>query len=102
MLDITKCVREKNCGSEKNRQAKNGGVEGGSWWEREPHEEVGEEPGKVGWSCGRNGRGTIDEESGCAWSGGYKEKRKTETEMGGLREEILSVSGRGMENEGEG
>ena len=31
---------EKNCRSDKNRQAKNGGVEGGSWWERDPHEEV--------------------------------------------------------------
>ena len=30
----------------------------GSWWERDPHEEVGEEPAKVGWSCGQNGRGT--------------------------------------------
>ena len=39
----------------------------------------------MGWTCGKNGRGTIDEESGWAWSGGQKEKRKTETEMGGLR-----------------
>ena len=30
---------EKNCGSKKNRQAKNGGVEGGSW--RESHREAG-------------------------------------------------------------
>ena len=22
---------------------------------------------KVGWTCGKNGRGTIDEDSGCAW-----------------------------------
>ena len=36
---------------------------------RESHEEAGEEPAKVGWTCGKNGRGTIDEERGCAWSG---------------------------------
>ena len=29
----------------------------GSWWERDPHEEVDEEPAKVGWTCGQNGRG---------------------------------------------
>ena len=32
--------------------------------------EVGEEPAKVGWTCRKNGRGTIDEVSGCAWSEG--------------------------------
>ena len=36
----------------------------------ELREEVGEEPDKVGWTCGKNGRGMIDEESRCAWSGG--------------------------------
>ena len=56
--------------SEKNRQTKNGGVEGASWCERELHKEVGEEPAKVGWTCRKNGRGMIDEESGCTWSGG--------------------------------
>ena len=40
---------EKNCRSEKNRQAKNGGTEGGV---RESHEEAGEESAKVGWTCG--------------------------------------------------
>ena len=35
----------------------------------------------MGWTCGKNGRGTIDKESVCAWSRGYKEKRKTDTEM---------------------
>ena len=60
---------EKNYGSEQNRQTKNGGVEGGSWCEREFHKEVGEEPAKVGWTCRKNGRGTINEESGFAWSG---------------------------------
>ena len=69
---------------------------------RESHREAGEEPAKVGWTCRKNGRGMIDEESGCAWNGRKKEKRKTETEMGGLREERFSGSGRGMENEGEG
>ena len=49
---------------------KKGGVEGGSWCERESHKEAGEESAKVGWKCGKNGRGTIDEESGCPWSGG--------------------------------
>ena len=34
--------------------------------------------------------------------GRRRSKRKTETETGGLREEIFSWSGRGMENEGEG
>ena len=37
---------------------------------RESHEEVVEEPAKVGWTCGKNVRGTVDEESRCAWSGG--------------------------------
>ena len=37
---------------------------------KESDEEAGEEPAKVGWTCGKNGRGTIDEESGCSWSGG--------------------------------
>ena len=64
---------EKNCGSEKNRQTKNGGAEGGGWCERELHKEVGEELAKVGWTCRKNGRGTIDEESGCDWRGGQKE-----------------------------
>ena len=49
---------------------KNGGTEGGSWCERKPHEEASEEPAKVGWTCGKNGRGTVDEKSGCAQSGG--------------------------------
>ena len=35
--------------SEKNRQAKNGGAEAGSWCEKESHAEAGEEPDKVGW-----------------------------------------------------
>ena len=51
----------------------------------------------MGWTVGK---GTIDEESGYAWSGGLREKRTTE--MGGLQEERFSGSGRGMENEGEG
>ena len=33
---------------------------------KESHKEAGEEPAKVGWTGGKNGRGTIDEESGCA------------------------------------
>ena len=32
---------EKNCGSEKNRQVKNVGAEGGSGCEQESHEEAG-------------------------------------------------------------
>ena len=32
---------------------------------RESHEEAGEETAKVGWTCGKNGRGTVDEESRC-------------------------------------
>ena len=35
---------------------------------KESPKEVGEELAKVGWTCGKNGRGTI--EIGCAWSGG--------------------------------
>ena len=66
---------------------------------REPHEEAGEELAKVGWTCRMNKRGTIDR---CAQSGGLKEKRKSESVMGVLREERFSGSGRGMENEGEG
>ena len=37
----------------------------------ELREEVGvREPAKVGWARGKNGKGTVDEESGCGWSGG--------------------------------
>ena len=63
---------EKNCGDENidKRRVGVGGVEGGGWCEREHHKEDGEEPPKVDWTCQKNGRGTIDEESGCAWSGG--------------------------------
>ena len=32
---------------------------------RKSHEEAGKEPAKVGWTFGKNGRGMIDEESGC-------------------------------------
>ena len=35
----------------------------------------------------------VDKDSGCAKSGGQKEKRETETEMGGLREEIFGGIG---------
>ena len=52
-------------------------VSGGSWCVREFQEEVGEEPAKVDWTCGKNGRGMIDKESRCAQSGGKKEIRKT-------------------------
>ena len=38
--------------NKKSRQAKNRGAEGGSWCEKE---EAGEEPVKVGWTCGTNG-----------------------------------------------
>ena len=38
--------------------------------ERESYEEAGEEPAKVGWTCGKNGRGMVDEMTGCAWSEG--------------------------------
>ena len=41
-----------------------GGAHGGSWCEKESHEEAGEESVNVGWTCGKNGRGTVDEESG--------------------------------------
>ena len=74
---------------------KNEGAEEGSWCERESHEEAGEEPAKVGWTCGKNGSGTVDEGSGCGQSGRQKEKRKTETEMAGLREDRFGRSGRG-------
>ena len=57
-----------NCGSEKYRQVKNGGAEGGGWCERGFQEEAGEELAKVGWTRGKNGRGTVDEESGCTQS----------------------------------
>ena len=60
---------------------------------RESHKEAAEEPAKVGWTCGMNGRGTVDEDKRCAWSGVYKEKRKTGTEMGGLRKERFSGIG---------
>ena len=35
---------------------KNGGAEGGGWWEREFQEEACEEIGKLGWARGKNGR----------------------------------------------
>ena len=37
---------------------------------REFQEEAGEELVKVGWTRGKNGRGTVDKESGCAQCGG--------------------------------
>ena len=43
---------------------------GECWCEREFQEETGEEPVKVGRTRGKSGRGTVDEESGCAQSGG--------------------------------
>ena len=33
--------------------------------ERESHEEASEEPAKVGWTCGKCGRGMVDEEGRC-------------------------------------
>ena len=33
-------------------------------------EELREEPAKSGWTCGKNGRGTVGDGNGCAWSGG--------------------------------
>ena len=38
----------------------------------------------MGWIRGKNGREMVNEEHGCAQSGGSKGKRKTVTEMGGL------------------
>ena len=61
----------------------------------ERREEAGEELVKVGWTRGKNGRERLME-SICAQSGGKKEKRKTETEIGGLGEERFGGSGRGM------
>ena len=65
---------EKNYRSEKSRQVKNGGAEGGGRCESEFQEEAGEESTKVSWTLGKNGRGTLDEESVWAQSGGKKEK----------------------------
>ena len=45
------------------------------------------------WTRGNDGRETVDEETGCALRGGQKDKGKTETEMGGLREERFGGSG---------
>ena len=56
-------VCEKNCGSEKGRLVKNGGAEGGGWCEREFQEEAGEEPIRVGWTRGKNGRGQLTEKA---------------------------------------
>ena len=51
---------------------------------REPHEEAGEEPVKVGWTRGKNGYGAFDEESRCAYSGRKKEKMKTKIDLTGM------------------
>ena len=48
----------------------------------------------MGWTCGTNGKGTFNEENRCARSGEYMEKRKTATEMRGLREERFGGSGK--------
>ena len=40
--------------------------EGGSWCERESHEEACEMSAKVGWTRGHTGRVTVDQESACA------------------------------------
>ena len=70
---------------------------------RESHEEVGaresHEEAVEEWA------GRVERMEGvwltkrCTWSGGYQEKRKTET--GGLCEERFGRSGRGGENDGE-
>ena len=33
---------------------------------KESHKEAGEELAKVGWTCGRNGRGMVDKDSMCS------------------------------------
>ena len=48
------------------------------------------------------GRGIGNKQSGWAQSGGWKANRKTETEMGGMCDERLGGSGRGVENDTEG
>ena len=77
--------------------------------ERESHEEAGEEPAKVGWRCGKNGRRMVDEER--EWlmkradvfrvEGRRRERLSLRWDRG-LCEERFSGSGRGMENEGKG
>ena len=74
---------------------KNGGTGGGGWWEREFQEEAGEELVKVGWTRGRNGRGTVEEEIVYGRSRGKEEK--SATEIGGLCEEKVCGIGKGME-----
>lgn len=54
--------------------------------DKEFQEEAGEE--QVSWT-----RGTADEESGCAQCGARKDRRKTETKMRGLCEDIFGGSG---------
>ena len=58
---------------------------------------------KVDWTGGNNKKGgTINEKIGCPSSGRYNEKRKTETEMGGQREERFGGSGWGVEIKSDG
>ena len=55
------------------RQAKNGRAEEESWCDTEFQDEVGEESVKVGWTRGHvgyNGKGKVDEVSGCYDNGG--------------------------------
>ena len=43
---------------------------------KESQEEAGEEPDKVGWTRGKNGRGKVNEESGCTWGGGRRRRKE--------------------------
>ena len=77
---------EKNCRSDGSRQAKNGGRR--FMWRKEVgvkefQEEAGEEPAEVGWTRGKSGRGTADDEGGCA----QNMAEGKNVEMEGLREE---------------
>ena len=63
--------------------------------ERESREEAGEEPVIVGWTRGRMEE-TRETKRADVLCGGYTEERKTDTEMGGLREERFGWSGRGL------
>ena len=85
---------------DKNRQAKNGGAEGGSWCEREFKEEAGEELAKVGWARELNGRGRLTKRAVALHVEGRMRRGRPRMRW----EDCLNrdLAGVGRENESEG